>query len=152
MPMLRRGRSDFGNAIANLRVGLAPGSINISVLSSTVAAPADMVGRGEAPCDQIRLQVNLTAPGAIAVPRNEDFFASLPMRKTFRHLIPVGAAGSPGDIAHVALFLAEGGKPMSLALKSSSTATFSLRHSRRIRTFPLIRNQKSGTCSMPDSY
>ena len=54
-----------------------------------------------------RITVNMVAPGAITVERNAALFASEPMRRLYDHLIPLGGAGAPADIAHAALFLAD---------------------------------------------
>lgn len=54
-----------------------------------------------------RIRVNMIAPGAIRVPRNEPIFDSLAVARTLGASIPAGGPGAPSDIVAAAVFLAE---------------------------------------------
>ncbi len=53
------------------------------------------------------IRVNMIAPGAIRVPRNEAIFDSPSVARMLSASIPAGGSGSPGDIVAAAIFLAE---------------------------------------------
>ncbi len=53
------------------------------------------------------IRVNMVAPGPITVTRNADLFNSPKLRAMFSHAVPMRRPGTPVDVAHATLFLAE---------------------------------------------